>query len=56
MIHLIQSTERAAPRSNSSILGDVRRITPKAGAGGREVVEIEHTDGTKTILVFEAAS
>ncbi len=37
-----------------SVLGGVRRITRKRGAGGRDIVEIEHTDGTETILVFDA--
>ena len=39
-----------------SVLGGVRRITQKRGACGRDIVEIEHTDGTETTLVFDSIS
>ena len=48
--------EQDAGRPKRSVLGDVRSITQKRGADGRDIVEIEHTDGTEVILAFDKAS
>ena len=53
---LTSSREQDASSSKRSILGDVRRITPRKAADGRDLVKIEHTDGTETILVFDTVS
>ena len=53
---LTNNREQDASRPKRSVLGDVRRITQKRGADGRDIVEIEHTDGTETILAFDKVS
>ena len=53
---LTDNREQDASCSKRSVLSDVRRITQKRGAGGSGIVEVEHTDGTETILVFDTIS
>jgi hypothetical protein len=55
-IGLTNNREKEASCSKPSVLGGVRRITQKRIADGRDIVEIEHTDGTETILVFDSIS
>lgn len=56
LILITNNREQDASRPKRSVLGDVRRITQKRGADGRDIVEIEHTDGTETILAFDKVS
>lgn len=53
---LTNNREQDSSRPKRSVLGDVRSITRKKDAEGRDIVEIEHTDGTGTILAFEKVS
>ena len=53
---LTNNSEQDASRLKRSILGDVRSITQKRDVDGRDIVEIEHIDGTETILAFDKVS
>ena len=55
-VGLTNDREQDASRPKRSVLGDVRRITQKRDADGRDIVEIEHTDGRETILAFDTVS
>ncbi len=48
-----ESRHEYVSNTNRSILGDVRRITPKRGGDGPDGYEIEYNDGTRIALVFE---
>ena len=56
LMSLTNNREQDASRPKRSVLGDVRSITRKRGADGRDIVEIEHKDGTGTILAFDKVS
>ena len=55
-MNLTDDREQDASRPKRSVLGDVRRITQMRVADGRDIVEIELTDGTETILAFDTVS
>ncbi len=53
---LTNNREQNSSLLKRSVLGDVRSISQRSGADGRDIIEIEHTDGTETILAFDKVS
>ncbi len=55
MRDLIKPEIRQGPgvRVTSSILENIRRMTPKRGGDGPDGYEIEYNDGTMIMLVFQ---